>query len=630
MENLIRFNSQQECYKKPFGAVTKGAKVTFKIEVSTNIYVTSATCIFNGHMGQDEYVMIWESSKMGYASFFCEVVFQGEVGNYWYYFLINSNAGSYYYGNNEKCLGGKGITSLEPPRPFQQTVYQKENIAKWFTNSIMYQINVDRFFAGGLKTHVANHNEIYHACWNDAPFYARDCKTSRIIAWDYFGGNLQGVAEKLDYLKKLHVGTIYLNPIFLAASNHKYDTADYEEIDSHFGNKADFIDLCKSAAAAEIRIMLDGVFSHTGDDSKYFNKYGNYQEVGAYNSKSSPYYKWYEFTSYPEKYTCWWGVDSLPNVHEMESSYLAYIINNEKSIIRSWLMDGASGWRLDVADELPVAFLQALKKVAQETKAEAVIMGEVWEDASHKVSYGEERNYFTDKCLDTVMNYPFRNKLAEFLLNSITSSELISYWLSLQENYPEENYYALSNATGSHDIMRILTLLGESPAAEKLTEAEKRSYRLPPKQRELGLVRLRLFYLVQMTFPGVPTIYYGDEAGVEGYTDPYNRGTYPWNNVEHELLVWVQELSELRNNETVLVNGALVYLETDGKILAFLRKGIRNFAILLNASNETQQLSINVSLSELIICTGLIQQENQLIKLGPFAGGIWKFEEGAK
>ena len=243
--------------------------------------------------------------------------------------------------------------------------------------------------------------------WGGQPYW-RPNERGEVTNSDYFGGTLRGIEEKLPYLKSLHVTCLYLNPIFEAHSNHRYNTADYTKIDPVLGTEEDFQSLCAAAGRLGIRVMLDGVFSHTGSDSVYFNRQGRYPQPGAYQSQQSPYFSWYHFISWPEKYHSWWGFETLPEVEETDNNYNKYI-NGRQGVVRKWLKKGASGWRLDVADELPDSFLDQLTEAAKEEKPDAVVLGEVWEDATTKESYGSRRRYLLGRQLDSVMNYPFRN-----------------------------------------------------------------------------------------------------------------------------------------------------------------------------------------------------------------------------
>ena len=350
-----------------------------------------------------------------------------------------------------------------------------------------------------------------------------------------------------------------------------------------YGDEQTFELLLTTARRYGIAVVLDGVFSHTGSDSIYFNRYHTFPGLGAYQSPDSPYYEWYRFKSGSREYKCWWDIDSLPEVDELNPSYRRFIYGTEDSVIRKWMGKGVAGWRLDVADELPDEFIQELRQAVKELNPDAVLIGEVWEDASNKVSYGKLREYFWGGELDAAMNYPFRNFLLDFLLGRSDAGRLHRQLMSLWENYPRENFYAAMNLIGSHDRARILTVLGEAPAEEDLTETERRTFRLAPAVRQRAVQRLKLLSLVQVTFPGVPCTYYGDEAGMEGYSDPFNRGTYPWNKEDPEILAWYKRMFRLRLEYEVLQTGDFRSFWRGPDVYGFQRKG----------SNETITVLIN-------------------------------------
>ena len=307
---------------------------------------------------------------------------------------------------------------------------------------------------------------------------------------------MEGIIQKLDYLQSLGITCIYLNPIFEAHSNHRYDTADYTKVDPLLGSKEDFKRLCKEANKRGIHIMLDGVFNHTGSDSIYFNRKGRYQTLGAYQSQESPYYDWYQFYQWPEQYACWWNFETLPNVNETNETYNAYI-NGTDGVIQTWLKAGADGWRLDVADELPDLFLDDITKAAKQVKPTSMILGEVWEDASNKMAYGQRRRYLLGKQLDSVMNYPFREAIIGFLTGK-NPAEMMELIMTVLEHYPPSAIHLLMNHIGTHDTERILTVLGGEPLNGRDREWQSRT-KLSQEQRSRGLSLLKLASLMQYT-----------------------------------------------------------------------------------------------------------------------------------
>lgn len=567
-------NSQDLKYRKPFGALKATSRVTLSIEASPCEEVLLNVTLVNGE--KRSFQMILQQQVQGRGLYTSEIILE-EAGLVNYYFTLKIHGEIFYYGNNEEVLGGVGKLYGENPKPYQITVYKDFKVPSWYKEGIIYQIFVDRFFNGNENGIVNNpkKNSFIYGDWYDEPMYVRT-KEGRIAKWDFFGGNLEGVIKKLPYIKSLGVNVIYLNPVFEASSNHKYDIADYKTIDPMFGDEEKFKELCHKAKELDIRIILDGVFSHTGSDSIYFNRYGNYASLGAYESKESPYYKWYRFSEYPHKYECWWGIDNHPNVEELEESYVDFIIKDEDSVISKWMKVGASGWRLDVADELPDEFIAMIKSRMKEVKEDSVLIGEVWEDASNKVSYDQRRKYVFGEELDSVTNYPFRDMIIEFLLGHISSDIFIKRFMNLKENYPEESFYGAMNLLGTHDTERILTKFG---------------------QEERGVKLLKLATAIQMCIPGVPLIYYGDEAGLTGGKDPENRKAYPWGRENQDILNWYKEISSYRRGLEVLKKGDITFIEVNENLLCFIRRYHEELLMVL-VNRDEREVDFSIKLQK--------------------------------
>lgn len=564
-EQWMVHDSYDTRFRNPFGAVPAGQSVTLRLQVRE----PEAPEVVLLRIGKDGAQMqdiqmqpVWSTD--GKTMFEAVISAPVEPGWLWYYFLCQKDGHTFYYGNNSSEYGGRGDISHRVPPPYQITVYRHGAATpSWFKESVMYQIFVDRFYNGCEDGAVLQPKKecLLHGQWNNTPLYIRDPKTNRVIRWDFYGGNLYGVKKKLPYLQSLGVNVIYLNPIFEAPSSHKYDTADYHQVDPMFGSNALFQELCREAETFGISIILDGVFSHTGSDSLYFNKEGSYPAVGAYQSKDSPYYKWYCFKSYPNEYDCWWGVDVLPNVNEEEPSYRDFIIHGEDSVLKHWQRLGAKGWRLDVADELPDSFIQQFRAVMKQQDENSILIGEVWEDASNKISYGERRGYLLGDELDSVMNYPFRRIALDFVLGHCDAGAAHAALMSLYENYPPHHFYSLMNLIGSHDVPRVLSALAEAIPLD-----------FPAEEKEaIPLKRLKLLTLWQMTFPGVPCVYYGDEAGMTGGDDPMNRGPYPWGCENNDLLAWYRTVIGLRNRYDVLGTGEWFSFALENNVYGYVR-----------------------------------------------------------
>jgi len=602
-------NSHDLFYREPFGAVTCGQEITFRLSTFSDEPVES--CVLRLWAADGEITLplhqtsekrsVTSAGKSSLEPFEEGMLFEENYkvpdtpGLIWYYFIIREEAKTYYYGNNLQKLGGEGMLCEQEPPSYQITVHKQVLVPEWYKHGVMYQIFVDRFYndrPNGFSSYPRK-NALLHANWSDLPIYIKD-EAGRVTDWDFFGGTLGGVIRKLPYLKQLGISILYFNPIFDAPSNHKYDTADYRQIDPMYGDEGIFKLLIDTARPLGISVILDGVFSHTGSDSVYFNRYGNFPGIGAYQSTDSPYYSWYKFKNDHQGYESWWGVDTLPEVNEMNTTYKQFIFGLEDSVISKWLNLGVAGWRLDVADELPDEFIQELRQAIKSLRPNAVLIGEVWEDASNKVSFSKQRQYFLGDELDSTMNYPFRASFLSFMLGQSDSSVVHDEIMSLYENYPRENFYAAMNLIGSHDTIRILTLLGDAPAEKGLTRTEQRSFRLPQKARQLAVQRLKLLSLVQMTFPGVPCIYYGDEAGVEGYADPYNRGTYPWGQEDQEIMAWYRRILNLHSEYEVLQTGDFKSFCFTPDVYGFTREGDEEAITLLinRCSEETKTVNL--------------------------------------
>ena len=567
----IFHDSHNSELRNPFGAVSVGVKV--RIRLWTSKKCSAYINLINFYNNQIEIQMkeIGWNSLLNNLIYEIEVDTSNNIGLIYYYFRVNYCGRDIIYGNNIEALGGVGQVYFNEPVSYQITIYNKQEVPSWYREGIIYQIFVDRFFNGEDEGKVLNpkKNTFIYGNWDDSPMYIKDMN-GNIVRWDFYGGNLLGVKKKLEYIKSLGVSVIYFNPIFDSPSCHKYDTGDYEKIDPMFGDEEIFKDLCSEAEKLGMRIILDGVFSHTGSDSKYFNKFGNYDSLGAYQSLHSPYYRWYRFNDYPNLYETWWGFSNMPNVDELNPSYLDYIIRNDNSVIEKWLKLGAGGWRLDVADELPDEFIKILKKKLKEVKKDGVLIGEVWEDASNKVSYNRKREYLFGNELDSVTNYPLRQIILDLVRNYIGSKYFIKKYLSLKENYPKEYFYSTMNMLGNHDTERVLTMLNNN--VNLLKEA----------------------VVIQMTLPGVPLIYYGDEAGLTGGKDPSNRKSYPWGKENKDILEFYKKISAIRVSEEALRNGEIEFLKFNNGILAYERILNKDrIIIVVNIIEKEEKILIN-------------------------------------
>ena len=516
-----------------------------------------------------------------------------KAGGLFYYVYAVSGAESFYLSasSDRTELQRRGTPDIKTQLLFYRDDERPEPA---IAGGTMYHVFVDRFFRSGRSE--PREGTILNEDWeNGVPQYA-DRPGGFVANNMFFGGDLWGVVEKLDYIASLNVNCLYLSPVFEAASNHKYDTADYLRVDSAFGGDEALATLVKKAAEKGIHVILDGVFNHTGADSRYFNKFGTYGDLGAYQSEESPYYKWYAFKHYPDDYESWWGVDILPHIRSDEPDYRHFIYDE---VVEKWMGYGIAGFRLDVADELSDDFLSGFTRKVKNMRPDAVVYGEVWEDASNKIAYGTRKRYFQGAELDSVMNYPLRTGLIAYLTegNDFAMREAL---IMLYSHYPEKSKNLLMNLLGTHDTERILTrLVGDdfgNPSNELLSKK-----RLSPEARAKGIRMLKQAYAVASTVPGVPCIYYGDEAGMEGYHDPFNRMPFPWGKEETDLTEWYRALGKLRRENRVFAHGGIDLHTCTPQILAYSRfEGEDNVLVVINRSVKPCYLAADAVLETLL------------------------------
>ena len=563
----ILFDSKKREHKSPFGCLRVGEGCTLALDIPDCCGCLSASLVVEDEADFRLSVPMLKDRVTPPYTRYVTAFALPRAGLYFYYFRIKTAKTTFSLYKR-----GDG-TNMEAGDKWQLSCLPLDfHTPRAFHGKTYYQIFPDRFYRERVVGEGEKKTEfLLHTDTRDTPVYLPDEK-GEILNRDFFGGNLEGIRKKLPYLASLSVEVIYLNPIFEAYSNHRYDTADYLRIDPLLGTEADFTALCDEAHALGMRVILDGVFSHTGADSRYFDKKHRYAD-GAYHDPSSPYRSWYQFEAYPEKYTSWWGIDTLPATNELDPSYLDFIIEGEDSVVAHWLRAGADGYRLDVADELPDEFIARLYRRVKEIKPDAVVIGEVWEDASNKISYSVRRRYFTGGELDSVMNYPFRDAILAFIRGENRAEDLRETVMRICENYPADVLPCLMNSLSTHDTPRALTLFSTLPTPE--TREGRANARLSDAEKAIAKARLLAAVFLQFTLPGSPCIYYGDEAGLEGYEDPFNRRFYPWGEEDGELLAFHREIAALRKQSDALRTGDTLVLAPDEDTLVIRREGAR-------------------------------------------------------
>lgn len=578
----MNFNSRKIECKSPYGAVKCGEKLSLHFPIASWVSVDKMYVFIRLGDVSTPVEMRFEKSENGFSVYTADYVFDA-AGIYYYRFEMRNRDGVWYYGRGEN---GESICGENLPE-WQLTVYKSTYKTPDFAKgNIIYHIFVDRFNrADGVKT---KRKYRLHESFSESPEVVS--ADGKYYADDFFGGNFNGIREKLDYLEELGVGIIYLSPIFKAYSNHRYDTGDYLKVDELLGTEDDFKRLLDAAHEKGMKIILDGVFNHSGADSLYFNKFGTYDSLGAYQSKSSPYYDWYYFKKFPDEYACWWGCDNVPDLNKSNKDYRALVFG-KNGVVEKWQKLGADGWRLDVVDELPIDFVNLLIKKIKSVNKDALVIGEVWEDASTKVSYGELRPYLLGDQLDGTMNYPFMNAIIAYVRDG-DEKFFKDTVQSILENYPKETVYCLMNSLGTHDTVRIINALSDV-RAHGWSKTHKLGYKLPDSEYEKAKKKLYLASVLQFTLPGIPSIFYGDEAGLQGFDDPINRRPYPWDSEDKEILAHYKKLGRIRRENRAVFSGGFNMRDENGLVAYERAGGDDEILIAVNAGADDKTLIIN-------------------------------------
>jgi glycosidase len=614
----LKFDSRAPQFKQPFGAVVAGTLIRYSLAADKGVDRVTLV-IENRRLEGNQEVLEYSTlarlpmqRRADGSGERWEVTHRFEqIGVYGYWFEVQIGDATFVYQNNsqavfwtrEKGSGGLGAVADKPAstrtvRRFRQTVYSADfKVPEWAPDTVYYYIFPDRFRngdrsndprPGGGRTQDRYHDKDveFHANWNSKPFRPGTGDGSDAhFNNDFFGGDLAGIIEKLDYIKSLGANAIYMTPVFQASSNHKYDTADYTRVDPAFGTNEDFARLTREAARRGIRIIPDTSLNHTGSDSIYFDRFGKYASRGAFEGgkirKDSPYASWYRFdetqTDPNKQYTGWVGVADLPELDKASPAWRDFAYRKSDSVMKQWLDLGAAGWRMDVAPWVPDDFWREWRAAIRAHTPDAITIAETWFDSS---------KYFLGDMFDSTMNYIFRNAVLEYAAGG-NAKELWQNIELMREAYPPQAFYALMNLLSSHDQARSLHVLGWHEDSK-------------PDAIALAKQRYKLAVLVQMTFPGSPAIYYGDEVSVTGGDDPYNRATYPWADLggrpDEDMLAWFRKLTALRNQHAVLRRGSIdAPLFLDERVVVLHRAlGDEHAIVLLNNAETERAVALNV------------------------------------
>ena len=561
----ILYDSKLPQFKDPFGTLTPGQVCRLHIHIPCAVQATAVKCLMqyeDGRTTAQEVFFSKARTEDPYEIWQADFSIHQE-GLYFYYYYIDTPSGGF------RLFKQGDDTNMEAGALWQVSCVPADfHTPVWARGATIYQIFPDRFRKSGdcdLTGKLTPYT--VHPSWNEEVDW-RPTEDDLVLNNDFFGGNFRGITEKLDYIADLGVNLLYLNPISKSFSSHRYDTGDYKTPDPMLGTEEDFAELCRQAHSRGIRVILDGVYSHTGSNSPYFNREGQFDSLGAYNSQESPYYSWYTFQHWPDRYTCWWNFDTLPTVNKLDPAFVNFIIADEDSVVAHWMKLGADGFRLDVADELPDEFIRLLRRRIKAINPDALLLGEVWEDASAKIAYNRRRTYFTAGELDSVMNYPFRTAIIDYVRGHDGGAALKETVMSIVENYPPEVVQCNMNLLGTHDTPRILTALVDDFNG---TREEMSKRHLSRNQFDIAYDRLLMAAFLQYTLPGSPSLYYGDEAGMEGGRDPFNRRPYPWGRENTEILDHFRHLGKLRREHPAFRLGDIRFFQAGDRHIGFTR-----------------------------------------------------------
>ena len=581
----ILYDSKSPMHKKPFGTLVPDEICALNIHIPISVGTKKVVCILKSDDGTttlQEIPFVKKVTAAPYEIWSCEFAFP-HPGLFFYYFYVTTKDGGF------RLFKQGDDANMEAGDLWQVSCIPADfHTPDWAKGATIYQIFPDRFrkcgqcdLTGKLEPYVV-HND-----WYEEVFW-QPTADGTVLNNDFYGGNFKGITEKMDYIASLGTTILYLNPISKSFSSHRYDTGDYKVPDPMLGTMEDFREMVECAHAHGIKVILDGVYSHTGSNSPYFNREGQFDSVGAFNSKESPYYSWFTFYSWPHSYNSWWSFDTLPTVNKMDPAFLEFIITGEDSVIAFWLKQGIDGFRLDVADELPDEFIKLLYNRVKEINPEAYVLGEVWEDASNKTAYNRRRTYFTNGELDSVMNYPFRTAIINFVRGFDSGKGLKDTVMSIVENYPQEVVHCNMNLLGTHDTARILTALVDDFDGSR---EEKAKRRLSRNSFDVAYDRLLMATFLQYTLPGSPSLYYGDEACMEGYRDPFNRRPYPWGREDPDFMAHFLRLGQLRKEFEALRLGNIHFFEAADKHIGFTRSyNGRTFRVYVNRSGDPWEI----------------------------------------
>ena len=611
-------SSSHECST----AYNLGERAVMRIYVPRSVALFRCYLTLKSDMGEIcIYDFDYVSTEEGFDLYDCRINTE-KIGVGLYFFeIVGDSFFGRIYGRNDK--GRLRLSDSNDYEDFQLTVSDfKYKQCEDALGGVIYHVFVDRFNKGGKS--IPHADEVLCDFKDGIPEYP-EFPGAHLKNNCFYGGTIFGITEKLDYIKSLGVKVIYLSPIFEARSNHKYDTADYMTVDSFFGGDEALKELISKARDMGIGIILDGVFNHTGSDSIYFNKEGRYNSLGAYQSKSSPYFSWYDFKDYPDNYVSWWGIEILPRIHPDKSECGDYFVK-EGGVIDKYSRMGVLGFRLDVADELSDGFIAKIKDRLNENNGSSLLFGEVWEDASNKIAYGTRKKYYLGCELDGVMNYPLRRGIIDYIKYKETAQ--LDYALgTVTFNAPRRIRNTQMNILGTHDTERIITVLGGESSHGK-SNSYLKDKRMSVDEKNTAVKLLKSAYTLLATVPGIPSVFYGDEVGLEGYSDPFNRMPYPWGEENRELLEHYRKLGSIRSQNAVYKDGAFKVILMERELLIFKRTQFK-FDYLTVYNNSDNDIDISFDCISRNLLTDEKYSSSEVLGLGARCAAIFKVRKNS-
>ena len=602
--------------------ISKDKTYRFSVRLSDELgFVENVTVILQKYHSplRKEISLPYIGTKNNQSTFLSEnVPFEFGTGLYFYCFRLIINGQVRYIKLNDETLTLTNDDLCWMQFTVTNPIFR---VPKWAKGAIMYQIMVDRFSRDPSVPVFKKLRRTIHENWDDIPDWEPN-EHGMITNTDFFCGNFKGITNHLKYLKKLGVKIIYLSPVCESQSNHRYDTGDYKNVDPYLGSIDDLKELCRRAHLLKMKVILDGVYNHTGNDSVYFNAYSTYPEPGASSGITSKYYTWYKKDP-RSLFAYWWGFFTLPVCDPYSKEWQEFLFGKD-GVIETMFSWGIDGLRLDVADELPDFFLEMLVKCAKRCKKDAFVIGEVWENAIRK--FDGTRNYLLGPSLHSVMNYPFTDAIIKAVrFKDTTTFKYVTR--EIYQDYPREAMLSAMNALGTHDIPRPITsLVGNGMRLyayewvwdiggldrywqyDQLKHFSKADYKKAKKMLKAALV---LLYFL----PGNPCIYYGDEVGLYGYKDPWNRGTYPWGHRDKDTLKFYRKLGKVHNSLELLDKANYKFISNTNNVVTYERRWKKAvYRVTVNLSDQTQYVTTPDNLKEShVVFTTQSQNTKQLL-----------------